>query len=205
MAPSKTSSSPADRLAEREPLDAYLEEIRDIPVLDRAGQEEIGGLMVEAETDLRSALAGLPAFARRVVALWNERRARGVVTGALARTHRDGSGTDWSKQIDGAVARIEARLRQLSRSSAAGTTSVKRSQAALEVAVESADLALSVYLEAIEPLAEEADPEEVGGPAVLDALLADAAGARERLLDARNRFITHNLRLVIMAAKSYRG
>ena len=198
--------STADRLSEREPIDFYLEEIRDTPVLDRNGQSELGELMVAAENQLRSALARIPEFSRQVLQRWYERRARRVVTGALSRHHRDASGTDWTARIDERLDVVERRLEAFDRAAETHDAAAQeKARGALESALQASEIALPLFVDLLDTIAEEADPTEAGDPTRFETWIDEARDARVRLTDARNRFIAHNLRLVVSAAKDYRG
>ncbi|MHA7839208.1 MAG: sigma-70 factor domain-containing protein, partial [bacterium] len=83
-----------------DPLESYLREIRDTPVLSSREQVALCEQMEAAEEALRRALGAIPETTRQVVALWRKRQAAGLVTGALSQHHRDGSGRNWSRIID---------------------------------------------------------------------------------------------------------
>ena len=202
------AASPGIKSVEPEVLDSYLADIRDTPVLDRDGQRDLGRGMAEAEADLRREIVKLPETARRVLAVWRDRQARRLVTGALSHSHRDGSGTNWSARIDASMKGIEALLEALDAERSRKRPRVKAMASlrrALREQLTEANLALPMLIEILEKLPEHADPEEVGGVDRQDEILGRAREAVARLVDFRNRFISHNLRLVIRCAKAYRG
>lgn len=190
-----------------EALDSYLEDIRDTPVLSREETLALGQAMADAEEMLRAALVRLPQTAREVLARWHERRAQGRVSGALSQSHRDGSGRDWSAEIDVAMEAIEGTLDRFERARRrkARAERLARLRDQLAEQMSEANLALPILIEILDGLEERVDPAEVGGRKACDAILAEAREARARLTDSKNRFITHNLRLVVRCAKNYRG
>lgn len=188
-------------------LDHYLAEIRDTPILSSDHQGELCNAMSEAETVLRTELARIPETARQVLQEWRDRQERGLVSGALSHFHRDGSSTNWSAVID---QRLEVLQKSLSRFERGRKRRVPASKlASLRQALSSdlldAQIALPKLLGILESLPQASDPEEVGGAEELAAILGRAHEALARLTDSKNRFITHNLRLVIRCAKNYRG
>ncbi|MHA7839694.1 MAG: sigma-70 family RNA polymerase sigma factor, partial [bacterium] len=68
-----------------------------------------------------------------------------------------------------------------------------------------ARIALPRLIQIFESLPGSASARETGGPKHLAGLLAEADEALARLSDSKNRFITHNLRLVIRCVKNYRN
>ena len=208
---SKSKGKPKGHSAnetERACLDFYLADIRDTPVLDRAEQARLGKEMDSAEAALRDALIPVPETTRRVIAIWKERMNNGLVSGVLTESFRDGSGTDWTKFVDQNLALAQRALedfeKAFERGAPAGDLDEIRSE--MERPLHEARIALPYLLDAFEGLAEAADPEEVkGGKASLSKRIEAANVARERLFSARNRFVSHNLRLVIRTAKNYRG
>lgn len=192
--------------AEREILQSYLDDIFDTPVLDPAEQRELLEAMEEAEVDLRAALAAIPATARALVARWDERRRQGLVTGALSRRHRDDHDNDLNQLVDRAMGRVEraladyegARRRRATRraSDAAG----RLAERVLE-----AEVALPILLEIHSELSTQGTTATLDERGAVRASLARANEARARLSDSKNRFISHNLRLVVRCAKNYRG
>ncbi len=188
-------------------LDNYLGEIRDTPVLSSEEQDHLSMAMAEAERSLREELSKLPETARQVVSEWRDRQQRGLVSGALSHFHRDASGTNWSKVIDQKLAVVEATLERFERARKRRASREKLASIRAELAtqLDAAHVALPKLVSILEALPASADPAEVGGRPAMTAILGRAAEALARLTDSKNRFITHNLRLVIRCAKSYRG
>jgi RNA polymerase sigma factor (sigma-70 family) len=188
-------------------LESYLREIRDTPVL---GGEEMTALceeMEQAEDVLRQALSAIPETARQILSRWRQRQEKGLVTGALSELHRDGSGRNWSQVIDAKLTAAHAALAalELRLAERAPRHELNELRHAIAQHVLEAKIALPVMISILETVAEEASPREVGGAKRLETLLCQAHEALARLGDSKNRFITHNLRLVIRCAKSYRN
>ena len=182
-------------------LQNYLNEVSELPVLEKSEQKRLLTEMAEAEHDLRVALSRIPSASQHMVDRWAARRSRGLVTGALSRWHRDGSGRDMNVLIDEAIARSQSALAGLS-TSANNTASRKVYLKGLHEAFLEAEFALPLLLEVLEELvAEEAENKGRTPQRPLKAAL----DARARLTDRKNRFVQHNLRLVIRCAKNYRN
>jgi len=188
-------------------LDNYLGEIRDTPVLSSDEQDRLFISMAEAERSLRDALSKIPETARQVVREWRDRQQRGLVSGALSHFHRDASGTNWSKQIDERLAAAEETLLRFERARKRKAPARKQEELRSRLASEldAAHIALPKLVSILEGLPTSADPGEVGGEQAMAAILECAHEALARLTDSNNRLISHNLRLVIRCAKSYRG
>ncbi len=188
-------------------LDHYLREIRDTPLLTGEDQSWLCEQMEQAEQTFREAITRIPETARRVVALWKERREAGRVSGALSRFHRDGSGRNWSRVIDRKLARVErdlTRLEQL-REEGASRSALREARDELASHLAEAEIALPYLISILESDWSASAAREAGGRAQLDKRLAAAREGLAALTDSKNRFITHNLRLVIRCAKNYRN
>jgi RNA polymerase sigma factor (sigma-70 family) len=188
-------------------LESYLREIRDTPVLSTPEQDRLCEEMERAEDALRQALAAIPETARQIILLWRERQAHGLVTGALSQLHRDGSGRNWSRVIDAKLGAAEATLEALGKAIAIRASRGER-QALRDTLAEQileAQIALPLLISLLERLPTAASARETGGAKRLERLLGQADEALARLSDSKNRFITHNLRLVIRCAKAYRN
>jgi len=196
-----------DRAAsEREILQSYLDDIFDTPVLGQAEQRELLERMEIAEAGLREALASIPQTARGLIERWQDRLEQGHVTGALSRRHRDDHDHDLNRIVDAAMGKLEAALDRFETDCRKRATRRMRDSARqLAEQVMAADIALPILLEIHAELSARRD----------DSALDELEGAREQLLradeerarlsDSKNRFISHNLRLVVRCAKNYRG
>ncbi len=204
-----TESSEGDdaQRPERESLDLYLLDIRDTPILDRQKQIDLAREMEQAEADLRREIVKIPAVSRQIVEIWRDRQKRHRVSGALSHSHRDGSGTDWSKQIDEALGAVEKTLTVLDDACERGLSGRRVGQLRSRLAreLETANIALPRLVQIAAQLPDRDDSQPSGTGDRYAEIVGRIRDALARLTDARNRFITHNLRLVIRCAKAYRG
>jgi RNA polymerase primary sigma factor len=198
-------------------LARYLQNIAEIPVLSREETYALAEAMeVEREQFLR-AIHSIPATAPALLELWRERQRAGRVTGILSARYRDGEG-DWSRRIDAALRRLERLVADRESLGAARPRAAAREIGALDARVTAqlrrADVAFEVFLgifrefERVRAAARAGRSEArrlgLGTPAVRAAL----ASAREALGKhdaAKQRFVQHNLRLVVKVAKQYRN
>jgi len=203
----ESSEAEDARRPEREPLDLYLLDIRDTPILDKQKQIDLAREMEKAEADLRREIVKIPDVSRKLVAIWRDRQKRHRVSGALSHFHRDGSGTDWSKRIDEALEQVERTVMALDDAIARGLSGRRIGQLRSRLAreLEAAHIALPRLIQIAEQLPDVSDPDQSGLGDRHAEIVGCVRDALARLTDARNRFITHNLRLVIRCAKAYRG
>ena len=196
------AASDEQNQGERDLLRKYLGDIVEMSPLDSDEQIRLLKRMESAESLLRDALAAIPEVALALTHRWNERRARGLVTGALSKWHRDGTTRDLNALVDEAFEKIGSALVALDRSRSGDATDRRAAQVALEESVIGAEIALPLLLEILEGLSEF---KSVRTNRSTRRFLENAIEARAQLSDSKNLFITHNLRLVIRCAKSYRN
>jgi RNA polymerase primary sigma factor len=170
----------------------------------------------EREAFLAAAFS-IPALAPAVLERWRERRSAGRVTGILSAHHRDG-GNDWSRRIDAALGRLERLVVERERLAGARSASAARGVAALDTRIaaqlQRAELAFEVVLAIFRELDQAlATARRRGSGARRRGLasgpvrhaLVRARAALERHDAAKQRFVSHNLRLVVKVAKRYRN
>jgi len=187
-----------------EPLNArqlYMNQIQDIPVLDRETVAALSDRLREQQRLFEVALLSIPGTARLVLERWQSRRERGLVTAVLCRHARDGSKRDWTAHVDEHLARVE---RQLARR----PVSRKRVAETLAAAELSFELLVELHDELREAAAPDADParcRRLGlGSAEARRQLDRAALALAEYHRAVQTFAHHNLRLVAKCAHRYR-
>lgn len=234
--PKKTRSrEDFDPVDPRLSLKRYLREIAPIPTLTRAQEGELAAAYEENACAWRKVLFSIPLSARIAHAMWAKIRDDGRITATLSDSHRDGSGRDYSPEIDRAFGRVEtllARRARLEVSREAGTAARRaRLDRDLAQAVESAGLALEVLRqihrglrEALSELgaAERSAASRRGAPRAASELRSverrvglGAAAFRERMAaleaadsrqgEVKDVFVRHNLKLVVSVAKEYRN
>ena len=179
--------------ADAGPLDArqlYMSQIQDIPVLDRDAAAEVSNGMREHQREFERVLLAIPEVLRWLVARWESRRERGLVTAVMSRHARDGSKKDWGSHIDAHFAKAK---RQLARRPVAWprvTDTLTRAELTFELLVEA-------HAERV------ADEASLAAPAA--EKLADATRSLASYHESVQTFAHHNLRLVAKCAHRYRG
>jgi len=187
---------------ERDVLQDYLDDIVDMSVLDPDEQIRLLTNMESAEAALRQSIAEIPETARLLVDRWNDRREKGLVTGALSKWHRDGSNRNCNQLIDRGFKKIERSLETFERSASGEVASQHGHIMRLAECVVAADVSLPLLLEILESLV--ASKRSLRSRHSKKALRI-ANESRAQLTDSKNLFISHNLRLVIRCAKNYRN
>ncbi len=191
----------------------YLREIARIPLLSRAEQAALARTLREQTREFRDRVFSIPAAAPLAVARWRALRDAGRVTGTLAAGYRDGSGRDYSPEVDAALEGVAQLLEEPTRRRPARLERERLD--ALRAAGLSTRVVQAIFEEIhslADTLARTRGPErcELLARAGLAAeafrrAVERARSAASRMLDTRNRFIQHNLRLVVAVAKEFRG
>ena len=188
--------------SERDLFQDYLDDIAGMSVLESTEQIRLLERMESSEASLRSALAEIPETARILLERWNERRSQGLVTGALSRWHRDGSGRNVNALIDRAFRKIESSLEALDGSETQKDANRRSCLSDLAQNVLEAEIALPLLFEVLEVLSSAVPSRRDKG---YRKTLERAIESRAQLTDSKNLFISHNLRLVIRCAKNFRN
>jgi RNA polymerase primary sigma factor len=129
-------------------LKRYLREIAPSQTLTRSQEGELAAAYEESSREWRQALFSIPLTARIGHSMWAKIRDDGRITATLSDAHRDGSGRDYSAEVDRALQRVAVllgRRERLEVSREAGTA-LKRARLDRELAkaIESAGLALEL-------------------------------------------------------------
>jgi RNA polymerase sigma factor (sigma-70 family) len=207
-----------DEGAEPDAVAAYLRSIGHLEVLPPDEINALAERMERAEHAFRAALFAIPGTALQLWERWKQRREAGHVTGVLAARSRDGTGRDWSRHIDGTLgalgplleerAALEARRRPPKRRLAELEVAIRERAVAADAAPE---LLLEIHAHYASLLAaprDQAAPEKrrlgLHTPAAR-AAMQRAARALDDYHAAKQRFVRHNLRLVVRVAKRYRN
>ncbi|HET6304450.1 MAG TPA: sigma-70 family RNA polymerase sigma factor [Myxococcota bacterium] len=199
-------------------LSHYLRAITDIPVLGRDETYALAEIMEREREAFLDAAFAIPATATALLERWRERQRAGRVTGILSAHHRDEGGGDWGRRIDAALGRLARLVAERERRAGARPPAGGRELAALDARIAAqlrrAELAFEVVLGIFREL-DRADATARGrgsvarrrgrpSATVRDAF-ARARAALERHDAAKQRFVRHNLRLVVKVAKRYRN
>ncbi len=198
-------------------LEMYLARIRHVPLLDRNQTTELAGEISEGEAAFRRAMNQIPAVALELLSIWHDRKSGGRNTALLAHGYHGNVKYDWASEIDGGLSKIDALLEE------AGDLSPAEKAACLKAnldvvtrELEGAGILLEIYIDIHEDL--QALLEQPKSVAVRQDLrdhglndrtmqrrLAQATTALSSRSAARQKFASHNLKLVVKVAKDFRG
>jgi RNA polymerase sigma factor (sigma-70 family) len=179
-------------------LRSYLREIADIPVLSRQQEVELGN-RVRAHTEaFKAALCEIPFTARYALERWRGLREARRATASLSARFRDPNAGDPGPQLDRALSRVGDLLEAGVRSGA--------QRKVLARALARADLSMAVFEDSWKALREHTRATGGGrSGARMRAKIAAIERHHDQLLEAKNAFIRHNLKLVVHVAKRFRG
>lgn len=188
----------------------YFRSIRNIPVLTRDEQHDLGRQIQEAETRFRSQMHSLPWTSLVLAGWWRDKKDDGLSTGVFSAHHRDASDRDHGAEIDAAFEQIEAALeRRWRRPASRRERADARTAAMLDGAEVSTDWLIETHrLSLFEGDAKPPVSTRVQRLRALwpdDEMRASNTQALEELLELRSRFAHHNLKLVVSLAKRFRG
>ncbi len=220
--PGSGGRSAADRETPEASLDGlnhYIRSVGDLPLLSREQTYDLARVIEAQEVAFRSELLALPGTALEILERWSERQRAGRVTAALSASFRDGSGRDWSRQIDTKMRRLEALVARRE-SLAAGpgervARELERIDAEIGRHLASSGIAFEILI-AIQRRFQAllASPRSRHAMREKRRLGLNVASARARLTraaralalqdEAKQTFVTHNLRLVVKLAMQYR-
>jgi len=192
------------------PLRRYLREIAPLPTLRREEEQALAARYASAIRRWRHAIASIPFSAESVLERWRHIRSEERVSATLSAAHRDGSGEDQSPRIDAAMRRIEGLLARRARLAAGpGGGARARVERALAGALLDANLADEVLQRVhgeLRALAAAPRGSRAAGlpAAAFRARLGEVERAHAELLEAKDRFVRHNLKLVVAVAKEFR-
>jgi RNA polymerase primary sigma factor len=207
---------------ERRPLESYFQEIGGTRTLRREEEVLLAKELEAATQELRNALYAIPCSARHVVARWDALRALSHTGAKLSESAGDEETGEIAARVERAVKRLRTLLAEREKlGKRASQKSLDRVDGRISKEMHGAQLSLAVLAELRERafeisrgmrgsrkgtkklllleqeagLARTRMAEQVG--AVLDA--------HERMTTVKNRFIEHNLKLVVAIAKDYRN
>jgi RNA polymerase primary sigma factor len=212
-----------DAAKERRPLESYFQEIGGTRTLKRE-EEVVLAKDLEASTDrLREALYAIPCSARHVVARWDGLRALSHTGAKLSESAGDEETGEVAARVERCVQRLRRHLkrREALLEEDGSETALRRVDSLISRDLLNAQLSLVLLAELRERVG------RLGremrrcrrGTRRLAALEAEAGlckqvlleryevveEAHERMSAIKNRFIEHNLKLVVAIAKDYRN
>jgi RNA polymerase primary sigma factor len=202
-----------------EPLVAYFADIAHIPTLSREEQMLAAKELEEATRGFQQALYQIPWVAQEVAARWSRRRSAGLATRKLSEAFGDGE-AEAGEKLDRALGRVQRALARRPQTSGAARD---RLDARVAKDLYEAELSLDLQRRLFARLRERrealrrAQAERArGARAELERELGLSAAlfhermdelerAYEAMMERKNRFVWHNLKLVVSVAKDFRG
>jgi RNA polymerase sigma factor (sigma-70 family) len=220
-----TRAVPADDLdpgRERRPLESYFQEIGGTRTLRREEEVLLAKELEAATQELRDALYAIPLCARHVVQRWDDLRALSHTGAKLSESVGDEETGEIASRVEHAVKRLRGLLAQRDKARSANKPKDReRVDAKISREMKSAQLSLVVLAEMrqkVLKLARDMRKARRGTKrykelevraemprADLLELVAAVENAHDRMSQEKNRFIEHNLKLVVAIAKDYRN
>jgi RNA polymerase primary sigma factor len=207
---------------ERRPLESYFQEIGGTRTLRREEEVVLAKELESATQELRECLYAVPACARHVVRRWDELRALSHTGAKLSESVGDEETGEIAARVERAVKRLRGVLVQRDEAIENGEEKeLRKLEARVSKEMQAAQLSLVVLAEMRQMVRKLADDlrrarrgtkryrelearAEMPRQALLD--WADRIeNAHERMSREKNRFIEHNLKLVVAIAKDYRN
>jgi RNA polymerase primary sigma factor len=212
-----------DAAKERRPLESYFQEIGGTRTLKREEEVILAKDLEAATVRLREALYAVPCSARHVVARWDGLRALSHTGAKLSESAGDEETGEVATRVERSVQRLRRRLRRRETLLEEGGSdaALRRIDAAISRDLLNAQLSLVLLAELRERVIRIACEmrQSRRGTRRLSSLEAEAGlskqsllergeaveDAHERMSAIKNRFIEHNLKLVVAIAKDYRN
>ncbi|MAE94037.1 MAG: hypothetical protein CL910_05200 [Deltaproteobacteria bacterium] len=201
----------------REPLAAYLADIAHIPTLSREEQVLLAKELEAATHAFREGLYTIPWTAHELVGIWRETRSGGRTTSRLSESFGDRA-AEAGERLDAAMVKLErtlARRSKLREAGEADAAALGRVDKRIVKLLHEADLSIELLrrvLSGFEGLRRKHRGQlaRLAAAVELDAAeykrrVAALDDAFDRMSDAKNRFVQHNLKLVVVVAKDFRN
>jgi len=219
------SADELDPGRERRPLESYFQEIGGTRTLRREEEVILAKELESATAELRDALYAIPCSARHVVARWDALRSLSHTGAKLSESVGDEETGEIATRVERAVKRLRTLLAQREALVTAKAKDSEKEIAKLDTKIikelKGAHLSLVLLAELrqkVIKLCRELKQTrrgtkkfkklevEAGVPkARLFELATRVEDAHERMTNEKNRFIEHNLKLVVAIAKDYRN
>jgi len=218
------SADELDPGRERRPLESYFQEIGGTRTLRREEEVILAKELESATTELREALYAIPCSARHVVARWDALRALSHTGAKLSESVGDEETGEIAARVERAVKRLRTLLAQSQAPVARGKNREKelaKIDAKIVKELKGAHLSLVLLAELRQKVLKlrrdlkrtrrgtkkfkELEAEAGVSKARLLEHTSKVEDAHERMTAEKNRFIEHNLKLVVAIAKDYRN
>jgi RNA polymerase primary sigma factor len=216
------SADDLDPGRERRPLESYFQEIGGTRTLKREEEVMLAKELESATQQLREALYAVPVCARHVVQRWDALRALSHTGAKLSESVGDEETGEIAARVERAVKRLRTLLAQRDKAREANKKAdLERIGARISKEMNNAQLSLVVLAEMRQKVLKlsgelrrarkstkrfrelETDA-EMTKPELL-VLAGAVEDAHDRMSLEKNRFIEHNLKLVVAIAKDYRN
>jgi RNA polymerase primary sigma factor len=213
-----------DPARERRPLESYFQEIGGTRTLKREEEVILAKELEAATAELRQALYIIPCSARHVVARWDALRALSHTGAKLSESVGDEETGEIAARVERAVKRLRTLLAQRDKPTAKGKdpeAEQEKIDAKIVKELKAAHLSLVLLAELRQKVLhlrrelkktrkgtkkfKELETESGVPRTRLFELVSKVEDAQDRMTDEKNRFIEHNLKLVVAIAKDYRN
>jgi RNA polymerase primary sigma factor len=219
------SAEELDPGRERRPLESYFQEIGGTRTLKREEEVVLAKDLEAATAALRDALYAIPISAKHVVARWDALRALSHTGAKLSESVGDEETGEIAARVERAVKKLRTQLndreKKIDKSGLAYTATLEKIDVKIAKEMHSAQLSLAVLHELREKsidlsremrrarkrtkkLAELELEAGVEKKRMLELTHA-VQDAQDQMSTVKNRFIEHNLKLVVAIAKDYRN
>jgi len=218
------NASSLDSARERRPLESYFHEIGGTRTLRREEEVILAKELQAATADLRSALYSIPASANFVVERWDELRGMSHTGAKISESASDEETCEIAKRVEKSVGKLRHHLEEravLRSAEPRDGDAIKKMDAKIARQMRQTQLSLSLLSEIREHNAQLAF--KLRSPRLTDEVrqemerscgldrqdmlerVENLQAAHDNLSDTKNRFIEHNLKLVVAIAKDYRN
>jgi RNA polymerase sigma factor (sigma-70 family) len=210
---------------ERRPLESYFQEIGGTRTLKREEEVYLAKDLETATADLRNALYAIPSSARHVVERWDSLRALSHTGAKLSESAGDEETGEIAARVERAVKKLRVllddRTKKFEKTGENYTPTLEKLDVKIAKEMHGAQLSLAVLVELRDRALMHANEmkrtrkrtkrlaeleSEVGVRKKRMFELTNAVeDAHEQMTSVKNRFIEHNLKLVVAIAKDYRN
>jgi RNA polymerase sigma factor (sigma-70 family) len=206
---------------ERRPLESYFQEIGGTRTLKREEEVQLAKELEAATAALRGALYGIPLCARHVVTRWEQLRALSHTGAKLSESAGDEETGEIAQRVERAVQRLKRHLKNRDAITDSDVKGLKRVDAAIARDLDAAQLSLALLAELRARVVRhtrefraarkttrrlrELEIEAGIGREPFMELAMQVEEAQDWMTRVKNRFIEHNLKLVVAIAKDYRN